>query len=151
MTGLKVFRSNRIESLVDTLAARVQASPPTDPLSPIEIVVGSRGMERWLRHKLAERIGVCANIAFPFPTSCFDGIVDCILGTDAASCDGWQPDALAWALLEVLPKTVDLPGFEAVHAYVDSWQGPVAAKPYGLACQIAAVTSRRSRPTSGVA
>ncbi len=51
MSGLRVYRSNRIEALVEVLASLLQVSPPSGPFVPVEIVVGSRGMERWLRHR----------------------------------------------------------------------------------------------------
>jgi exodeoxyribonuclease V gamma subunit len=39
-----------------------------DPLKAETIVVQSKGMERWISLELARRQGICANVAFPFPT-----------------------------------------------------------------------------------
>ena len=67
MSGLRLVRCNRLESLADELAQQVERTMPADPFEPIEIVVGSRTMQRWLQHALAERLGICANIFFTFP------------------------------------------------------------------------------------
>jgi len=138
MSGLRVYRSNHIELLAELLARLVASSAPADPLEGVSIVVGNRGMERWLRHRLAETLGVCANVDFPFPTSMLDGILDAVLGEEEGT-DPWQPDALAWALLELLPGLVERPGFDFVRAYMERWDGPVDAKAYGLARQLADV------------
>jgi exodeoxyribonuclease V gamma subunit len=138
MSGLRVYRSNHIELLAQLLARLVASSAPADPIASVSVVVGNRGMERWLRHRLAETIGVCANVEFPFPTSRLDGILDAVLGEEEGA-DPWEPDALAWALLELLPGLVEQSGFEFVRAYMERWDGPVDAKAYGLARQLADV------------
>jgi exonuclease V gamma subunit len=61
---LTVCRSNRAERLADGLA-----EPLGDPLGPEQVVVQSQGMARWLSLALAERLGVCANVAFPLPAA----------------------------------------------------------------------------------
>jgi exodeoxyribonuclease V gamma subunit len=147
MAGLHLFRSNRIEVLSTLLAADVTDKLPGDPFAPIRIMVGSRGMERWLRHELAEKLSVCANFEFPFPAAAIDAIVGAALGEDRDLDlpDPWSPDALTWALLDVLPQSVSKRGFEIVRGFADdpaAWNGPVDAKEYGLARQIADVFER---------
>jgi exodeoxyribonuclease V gamma subunit len=147
MPGLHLFRSNRIEVLSTLLAGDVTDKLPGNPFAPITIMVGSRGMERWLRHQLAEKLSVCANFAFPFPAVAIDAIVAVALGQerDPDAPDPWSVDALTWALLEVLPKHVQKPSFEIVHNYLEdpaAWNGPVDAKQYGLARRIADVFDR---------
>lgn len=61
-----VYKSNRTEHLVDVLAD-VVSEPLSSVLRCETIVVQSRGMERWLSMALANRLGVWANAAFPFP------------------------------------------------------------------------------------
>ena len=67
---LNIYRSNRIEVLVAQLAELLKAPSqrPADPFRPLRVVVGSQGMERWLRHQLASRLEgrICANTEFPF-------------------------------------------------------------------------------------
>ncbi|MFG0319069.1 MAG: exodeoxyribonuclease V subunit gamma, partial [Planctomycetota bacterium JB042] len=56
---LGVWRSNRVERLVDALADRLR-EPVGDPFALETVVVPSRGMESWLSARLAERLTVCA-------------------------------------------------------------------------------------------
>ena len=70
---LHLHRSNAVESLVAELARLLHAHWPVDPFEPVGVVVGSRGMERWLRHQLATHHGIAARLDFPFPRQAFDG------------------------------------------------------------------------------
>jgi exodeoxyribonuclease V gamma subunit len=63
--GLQVIRSPHTEALVDELARLLVAAGSTDPFEPLPIVVGSRGMERWLRQELATRLGQATLLSFP--------------------------------------------------------------------------------------
>ncbi len=145
MPALHVYRSNRTEALAAALASVLRAHPPP-PFEPVEIVVGRSGMERWLRHRLAEQLGVCANVEFPFPAGRIDRIVSKVLGEeverDQRPPDPWAPEGLTWALLEVLPGLVAEPGFEEVLGYVEDWAAPVDGKQYGLAVQLANLFDR---------
>lgn len=94
-----------MEVLAELLRAPEQR--PADPFTPVEITVGSLGMERWLRHELAVRHGVCANVRFPFPEQLLASRLAPLLGQpvptpDAAPADPWSRDVLTWSLLEVL-------------------------------------------------
>jgi len=84
---------------------------PKDPFAPIRIIVGSKGMERWLRHQLAMRLDaqICANVEFPFPAQVISEALAALEGKplqpgDELAPDPWRPEALTWALLEVLPN-----------------------------------------------
>src|SRR5690606_35298787 len=113
MSGLHVHRSNRLEALVAILVERLSQDAPelSSPFEPIEVVVGSRGMERYLRHALAERLGICANVRFPFPTAALDRAVH---PEGSGGIDPWSPPVLAWALLEVLPEVAEMPEASAL-------------------------------------
>ncbi len=63
--ALTVFVSNRLEFLATLLAEHLKEAPPS--LTPEIVVVPSRGMERYLAMTLAQELGVCAAVAFPFP------------------------------------------------------------------------------------
>lgn len=148
MPGMHLFRSHRLELLARLLGALVVDKAPSDPIEPIEIVVGSRGMERWLRHELAQSLTVCANFKFPFPAARIDSLVASVLGA-GPSCDPapdpWAPESLTWALLEVLPSMVGSAGFEVVRGYLNdpaAWNVAVDAKQYGLARRLADVFDR---------
>lgn len=63
---LFVERSNRTELLFEGLAERL-GRPGRNPFARAVVVVQGAGMERWIAQRLADRFGVCANVAFPFP------------------------------------------------------------------------------------
>ena len=134
--GLFVHQSHRVERLADMLAERALSAPPLDPMTPITVVVGSRGMERWLRHRLAERLGACANFAFRFPGGVFDELLAHALDEPLATAGPWSPDALTFAILEVLPTLADVMG--------NAWKstGTVDRKRYALARELAGIVDR---------
>lgn len=49
MSRFHLYRAARIEPLAQQFVDLVQAHRPTDPMETITVVVGSRGMEHWLR------------------------------------------------------------------------------------------------------
>lgn len=140
MAGIHLFRSNRVEVLVELLAAQLKL-PGGDPLDELEIVVGSRGMERHLRHVLAERLGICANVEFPFPTAA----VDAAMATGEGADDPWAPASLTWVLADVLPAIAVAPGCEPLAGYLQA-EGPIGgdldARAYGLAKRLADLFDR---------
>ncbi len=63
---LRVFSSNRTERLAAQLLARIVSSRPDSVFEPIEIVVPSAGLRRYLTLAMAETSGICANLRFDF-------------------------------------------------------------------------------------
>ena len=91
---LHLYRSNRTELLVDALHGVLEKKWPADPFLPVPVVVGSRGMERWLRHELATRAGIAARIVFPFPRQAIDGAAQWLLeGAQPAQHAFWEGPA----------------------------------------------------------
>ncbi len=124
---LHLHRSNAVELLVAELARLLHAQWPADPFEPVGIVVGSRGMERWLRHQLATQHGIATRLDFPFPRPAFDGATALLFGVTQradfwnlrAPADArWQVDALAFALVPLLRALLPHPDFAAVQRYL---------------------------------
>ena len=71
---LHLHRAERADTLAAALADLI-TEPPADPFTAEVVAVPARGMERWLAHRLAHRLGtasgrgdgVCAHVAFPAP------------------------------------------------------------------------------------
>ncbi len=63
---IRLHYSNRLENLIAPLANAVAEHQRRDPLERVSIVVPNRVVEQFLRHRLAESIGVAANLEFPF-------------------------------------------------------------------------------------
>jgi exodeoxyribonuclease V gamma subunit len=155
---LHLYRFARAERLVDALARQLCDHWPADPFAPVAVVVGSRGMERWLRHELATRLGALARVEFPFPRPAFDGAMRWLAdsGRDPeavfwrsppAPGDPWRPDALAFRLIEPLRRRRDEPDFAAVAAYLHDGgsigpEGAVRGRELRFAREVADVLDR---------
>src|SRR3977135_4362925 len=58
--------SNRLETRTAPRAPAVAEHQRRKPLEPLSIVVPSRVVEQFVKYRLAETIGVAANLKFPF-------------------------------------------------------------------------------------
>ncbi|MEN9786236.1 MAG: hypothetical protein RLZZ299_1500 [Pseudomonadota bacterium] len=146
MTGITLHRGARIEALAARLVDQLRMHPPQDPISPVTISVGSRGMERWLRNHLATALPISANVAFPFPGEALAHIY----GGEADALDPWRPDTLAWHIAALLPALIDRPAFGPLrtwllHARPDAEAhaaGRVTRDVWSLAREVADVLDR---------
>ena len=80
---LHVHRAERADALVEALCDLL-AEPLDDPFAAEVVSVPTRGMERWLTQRLSDRLGVCANVAFPFPRTLAQNAVATATGLDPA-------------------------------------------------------------------
>ena len=147
LPGLRVHRSNRVEVHATLLAALLtERDDPCDPITPDTVVVGNRGTERWLSHRLAHTLGVCANIDFPFPGSVVGRLTTWALD-GVPRPTGWTRDAVQWVVLEEL-RALDGadptwgPLLSWLHAEPPPAEGCVDRRVLGLARQIADVFDR---------
>lgn len=119
---MKVYRSNRPERLVDSLV-ELLAKPPVgieaDPMDQEMVVVGSQGMERWLTQQIAQRVGICARVEFPFPGALVRKVFSAVLGADPEALELWNCDRLLWFVLDRLPSLLATPEFRALQSYLD--------------------------------
>ncbi|MEP7046704.1 MAG: exodeoxyribonuclease V subunit gamma, partial [Ilumatobacteraceae bacterium] len=108
-----VHRAERADVLSDVLADLL-AAPVADAFVPEVVAVHSRGVERWLAHRLSARLGVeagradgiCANLEFPFPGRMVQSAIAAATGIDPTT-DPWRPERLAWSLLDVVEANLD--------------------------------------------
>ena len=116
---LKIYTSNRMETLVDQLAA-VVGKPLPSPFTPETIVVQSKGMQRWLAMELARRFGVWANGEFPFPNAVVEALFRSAIPdlAETPQVSSFHPDVLTWRLMELLPASLGCPGFEPLAGYL---------------------------------
>ena len=63
---LRLHYSNRLDALIDPLADAIARAQRNDPLAPVQIIVPNRVVERFIKFRVAEQIGVAANLRFPF-------------------------------------------------------------------------------------
>ncbi|WP_107773343.1 exodeoxyribonuclease V subunit gamma [Nocardioides sediminis] len=117
--ALHLHVAERTDALADGLAALL-ATPLDDPFAREVVVVPARGVERWVTQRLSHRLGVgartgdgvCAGVDFVTPHS----LVAMLQGQDAD--DPWEPDRLAWPLLEVIDGCLGESGFEALSRHL---------------------------------
>lgn len=110
--AVHVHVAERTDALADGLASLL-ATPLADPFAREVVVVPARGVERWLTQRLSHRLGVgpragdgvCAGVDFVTPHS----LVSMLLDKDAD--DPWDPERLAWPLLDVIDSVMGEAGF----------------------------------------
>ena len=110
--------SNRVETLADYLA-ELYRQPLPDPLAAETIIVQSNGMARWLAMQLASRLGVSANLHFPFPAAFLWQVLRRVLG-DVPEQSPFDKPVLIWRLLELLPQLEQAAPFESLHHYLQT-------------------------------
>ena len=64
--SLSIFISNDINELADELCSKVEIVK-NNAFVPHQIVIQTRGMNQWLKYKIAENTGIAANIQFVTP------------------------------------------------------------------------------------
>ncbi|MDX2052345.1 MAG: exodeoxyribonuclease V subunit gamma [Polyangiaceae bacterium] len=123
---ISVHRSNRVEVLAEALLA-VVSQPLSTPFERETILVQSKGMERWLSMFLAQKLGVWANVAFPFPKACvaqLSGLfVPSVNSQAGVSPEGrvaepFSRPALAWSIAAILPELLENPKFSELARYI---------------------------------
>ena len=157
--ALYLHRSNRVEHLVLALTAVIRATLPADPFSQVPIAVGSRGMERWLRHELATEHRISARYAFPFPHQVLDGALLALADPQphlpfwerAAHTSEVSPQGLAWRLVSLIRGHCQQgdPDFAPTTTYLQGAPtGPVTTRELSLYTEVAQVLDRllRQRP-----
>ncbi|MEP6697130.1 MAG: exodeoxyribonuclease V subunit gamma [Pseudonocardiales bacterium] len=105
-----MHRSERADALVDGLGELLR-DRPEDPFAVEVVAVPAKGIERWLSQRLSHVLGaqdgrgdgVCANVAFPQPSSLVAAAVSAAAGISADD-DPWETGRVLWALLEVIDE-----------------------------------------------
>ncbi len=133
MPGFHLISSNRLETLARTLAALMRDNP-LPPLTPETVVVQSRGMQRYVSIQLAQSLGACANVWYPFPNALIDSLFKRFFDY-VPDRSPFERETLAWIILDLLESCRDMPAFAQVNAY--SAEDPHGIKRYQLAAQIA--------------
>jgi exodeoxyribonuclease V gamma subunit len=127
------YRSNRLEILTDRLAELLRL-PLRSPLAREIVVAQSNGMARWLALRLADRLGVCANLDFLFPAAFLWEMSRAAL-RQLPPTSAFEKPALAWRVMNLLGSLEDAPCFAAPRAWLGN--GGDDFRRYQLACRIA--------------
>ena len=143
---LWAYRDTKAERLVGRLAATLADNWPADAMTPVTVVIGSRGMQRWLNHELATLQGSVAAVDFLFPGKAFGRAIDAIhaaAGVPAPVDDGaWTGTALHRRVMCSVRARLSDPAFERVQRYLGACDGPVSARELAFTRGIAEVLAR---------
>ena len=143
---LWAYRDTKAERLVESLAATLSANWPADPMAPVTVVIGSRGMQRWLNHELATLQGSVAAVDFLFPGNAFGRAIAAIheaAGLPAPADDGaWSGTALHRRVIRALRARLADPAFDRVRRYLGDCDGPVGARELAFTREAASVLER---------
>lgn len=136
---LTVHRSHSTDALVRALADDLR-EPPVDLFQPDVVVVHGKGLERWLQMRLADQLGICANVVFPTAEDLLVQLADGVLGPDHG-LQGWSRDALVWTLLAAFRgEVLDKPALAPLANWLN--QPDRGAREVELATRIAGVFHR---------
>ena len=102
MSGLILHQSNRLEVLADQFAGMC-ADSPGDPFASEKVVVQNAGMARWLSLRLADKAGIAANLAYPFPAEFSWSLMREVLGGLPETAP-FSPGPLAWRIMAELEQ-----------------------------------------------
>jgi len=134
---LRIYRGNRIEALLEVMASLL-SSPLSSPFQEEVIIVQSRGMEQWVSLKLAEKLGIAANLSFLHPNTV---IWKCCqqLFPALEKKEPFDNDYLTWKLMKLLPQMMGQPEFKEVNHYLE---GGELIKRYQLCSRLADAYNR---------
>ncbi len=132
-SAMHIYRSNRVETLLDSLAD-VLRTPLSSPLAPECIVVQSKGMATWLAMQLSGRFGVWANPDFPHPRQFVQRVLRATLGEEGDQVQRYSRERLAFVICALLEDCRNDPDFSPLTSYLSD--GPLSKK-LQLARQIA--------------
>lgn len=127
------YQSNRLEILADRLAELI-SQPLRSPLTREIVVAQSNGMARWLGLRLADRMGICANLSFQFPATFIWEMARAVLRY-LPPTSSFDKAALNWRIMALLQNVEESPRFAPVQAYLGDRNDDF--RRYELACRIA--------------
>jgi exodeoxyribonuclease V gamma subunit len=142
---LTLYRSNRMERLVDGLA-ELLADASGDPFTPECILVSGRGMSQWLSLELCRRFGVWANPLYLYPRNFVHWVLERVSPDTVASASLERPlgaaqkldrEWLVWAVLACLRSLLERAEFAVLRQYV---AGDASGVRYFELCQQIAST-----------
>lgn len=126
--------SNKAENLLAHLNKVLELQPLSSPFARDVFLIQSQGMERWLSQRLADTLGVCANVDFLFPGTFYNQISQTI-DPELAS-DFFEREQLMWRL-EARLRDLSHAELAPLQTYLQGDQ--LAIKRFGLAQQLAQV------------
>lgn len=120
-----VHTSSDLRHLAQRLADIV-AAPGLGPLEREVVLIQSAGMQRWLSRELAERLGIAANVEFPFPRAFLKRTLGQLLGGEL-DAERYERTALRWEIHALLAEVPALESYDLVRKYL-AGEAPTLAR-----------------------
>ncbi|HIG40648.1 MAG: exodeoxyribonuclease V subunit gamma [bacterium] len=115
---LELLQSNNMSALVNTFCQR-NGNQVTDPFEATTVVVQSFGIGQWLKHQLAERTGIAANINCLLPADLIWQLYQMFLPQPQLPRESpFSRHLLTWRLMQLLPNC-QTTEFEPVQHYLN--------------------------------
>lgn len=100
--GFRLIYGNDSDALLDRLAERLRTPhPASSPLAPEIVLVPQFGLRRWLEIRLAEKLGIIANIAFFAPAEYAWRLLRAA-NPALAEKSGYERELLRWRIYSLL-------------------------------------------------
>jgi len=114
--GFHLVYGNDADALLDALAERLRAPhPAAAPLAPEIVLVPQFGLRRWLEIRLAQKLGIVANVEFAAPAEYAWRLLRAA-NPGLASTSGYELEILRWRIFALLAPLALEPGFDALAA-----------------------------------
>jgi exodeoxyribonuclease V gamma subunit len=133
---IRLHYSNRLENLIAPLAVAVADHQRREPLEPVSIVVPNRVVEQFVRYRLAESMGIAANLKFPF----LQNYLAQLLQSTDQNLRILDVDELQLVLFECLRSNRDDPSLKPARDYIEAGSksdGDLELRTFLLAVQLA--------------
>ena len=106
--AFKPYICNQIEPLADMLCEQLRNASGNDIFNKDYIIVESRGLEQWLKHKIADVNGISALLKFPSPEQFLNKLFR-TLSTEINefNCSDFSPEVMMWTIMEELPVLIE--------------------------------------------
>ncbi len=111
---LHFYHSNHIEVLAVELANKIKQDPLADPFAKEYVIVQSKGMERWLSMNLALKLGISANIEYPFPDSMLWKLMYWSV-ENLPEQSYYKREVILWSFMQILSNN---PQFQDINHYL---------------------------------
>src|SRR5580765_2618934 len=114
--GFHLVYGNDADALLDALAGRLRAPhPAAAALAPEIVLVPQFGLRRWLEIRLAEKLGIVANVEFAAPAEYAWRLLRAA-NPGLAPTSGYEREILRWRIFALLAPLAREAGFDAFAA-----------------------------------
>ncbi|WHZ20205.1 MAG: Exodeoxyribonuclease V gamma chain [Rhodanobacteraceae bacterium] len=134
----RLHTSNDAARLADALGERLRA-PRDNPLAPARVLVPQAGLRRWLQVRLAEKLGVIANVEFTPPAQ-FAWELLRAARPDLPRQSPFDVEVLRWHIYALLDESLEGAALAPLHDYLGIDRDPL--RRYALSFELARAFER---------